>query len=507
MSKKVSILLIVLATIGAGWMGVGAYSWLIRSDNPSVVQVSPPAETPSQTTDSDDPPEPLEAAVRARTDPPEVMPEPTIATPKPDQREPQGSRTHSSRYQEKMPLGAKRASLLLDTPLDWLRQYLKSVPSVESLGIQPGALTPEAIDILADSGNVEEIEVSFVHLLSDEATEALPRLRGVRRLSISTNHPFSSRSGPVEEELNPYIAAFLSMPDMRSLSIDGTINDELLRTISELDQLETLRLDNNNDLRRHDKITTAGIMHLSRLSGLKELVMINFTVGRHRINLDRLADLLSGFPGLERLSLSGWTVADKHLTPCSSVLSRLSYLNLNNTDITDGFYRNIDATWMLEELSAPGVGDKGLHAVASAPNLNRLSVGKRVTDIGIKSVAENAHGLEALNIGYAAITDESLIALQECHSLQELGVRFTPNITANGLKQLCEARQLGALDTSGNNFVTRLFVEEVLAVTPSLETWIHYPYSVLTNGARQDLMSAFPDVTITPFPLTSQWYR
>ncbi|MEZ5991639.1 MAG: hypothetical protein R3E76_04740 [Planctomycetota bacterium] len=466
-------------------------------------------ESPSQVDKSNDPVDnhgPLEpgpAAESASTDSNSIRPPLPVVDPS-DAPKPQAE---AVRYQEKMQLGAARASLLLETPLEWLQQYLRSVASVDSLGVQPGALTPEAVDVIAESGNVKHMDFSAVHLMSNEASSALSRLSEVESIGISTNRPYSSNSGPVEEELNPFIQPLLSMPDLKTLSIGGAINDELLRMISELGRLETLRLENNNDLRRYDKITTAGIMYLSRLSGLKELVMINFTVGRHRIDLDRLTDLLYGFPGLERLSLAGWTMADKHLAPCSFVLCRLSYLNLNNTDITDGFYRNIDATWMLEELSAPGIGDKGLQAVASAPNLKRLSAGERVTDVGVEFLAENAHGLEALCIERAAITDDSLIALQQCQSLRELSVRFTANITLAGLKQLCEARQLEILDTSGNKFVTRTVVEELLSVSPSLKTLIHYPYSVLTNGDRQKLMSDFPEVTIAPFPLTSQWYR
>lgn len=507
MSGKVSIVLIALAVVGACWMGVAAYLSSTRPDGTTAYIPLPP-ESPVGSTGPDvNDAEPLDSDMRARIAPTEVAPAPKTTTPQPDNHPPAASQAALPSYQKKMQLSAKRASFWPDTPLEWLQQYLKSVPSVESLAVHPSALTPESIDLIAGSGNVKELTVGVVHLLSDEAAKALPRLTGVESVSIGTNQPYSSNSGPVEEELNPFIQPFFSMPDLKALSIGGTINDELLRSISELGQLETLRLDNNNDLRRHDKITTAGILHLSRLSGLRELVMINFTVGRHRIDLDRLTDLLSGFPGLERLSLSGWTVADKHLALCSSVLCRLSHLDLSGTGITDGFYRNIDATWMLEELSAPGIGDQGLQAVASAPNLKRLSAGERVTDVGVKSLAENARRLEALSIGHAGITDESLIALQQCQSLKELSVRFTASITATGLKQLCEARQLEILDTSGNNFVTRLFVEELLSVSPSLKTLVHYPYSILTNGDRQKLMSDFPGVTIAPAPLAGQWYQ
>lgn len=513
MNKRVSFSLIVLASLGACWMGIAAYFSLSGHDGETSAQVVPDVvESPGRKVreagnagnQGSNPFTPLQSAPNDTS--PQVD-EPTKPVPNPHGDDAPETEAVVPRYQKKMQLGATSASLFRDTPLEWLRQYLKSVPSIDLLGVAPDALTPEVIDILAESGNIEGISVGAVHLLSDEAAKALPRLTGVRGLSISTNLPYRSNSGPVEEELNPFIESFLAMPDVTALSIGGTINDELLRSVSELGQLLTLRLDNYNDLRRHDKITTAGILHLSRLSGLKELVMINFTVGRHRIDLDRLADLLSGFSGLDRLSLSGWWVTDTHLAPCSSVLCRLSHLDLSNTGITDGFYRTIDATWMLEDLSAPGIGDEGLQALASAPNLKRLSAGERVTDVGIRSLAENAHGLEALNIGHAAITDDSLNALHKCQSLKELGVRFTAGITATGLKQLCEALELEILDTSGNKFVTSLFVEELLSVSPSLKTLIHYPFSILTNGDRQKLMSDFPGLTIAPAPLTGEWYR
>src|SRR5690606_35044476 len=165
-------------------------------------------------------------------------------------------------YARRMRLGSKRSVLTPNIPHDWLRKYLESVDEVEHMFAGGNALTPEMIAILAEAGNVKHMSFGSIHLLSEEAALVLPLLTSVEKITIGTNHPFSSNSGPVEDEFNPLLSPFFLMPGVHTVEISGTINDELLRMVSEQSRITCLRLGNLDDLRREGKITTAGVMHL-----------------------------------------------------------------------------------------------------------------------------------------------------------------------------------------------------------------------------------------------------
>lgn len=433
----------------------------------------------------------------------------TIAAAPVEANVPAESKGSVEPFQQTMPLGSSHCSLRHPPSLEWFIRYLSSVGTVESM--QGGeALTPEMIEAIRERRNVKHIAFGpGLHAMPNASRHLLRQLEGVESVEVATTRPFASNSGPVEDEFNEYVGALLAMPDLASLSLVGTVNDELLRMISEKSKLRTLRLCNNNDLRRFDRITTVGLLHLGRLSGLIELVMIDFTVGRHQIDLAQLASLLSGFSALERLSLSGWFIKDEHLASSAALLSRLKYLNLNGTLITNEFLSLIDSTWQLEELSVLGVAltSEGYAALAPASRLRRLCAGQSLTDDALVGLLSAGILLEHLDASGSMLTDSGLAHLEQCATIRGIALRGCKGVSRLGVLSLLLGSRIQQADLSLCKCVDRSLIDELSTSAPNMKELSVYGCPGLSKSDRSELSSRQGDLVIHLSPIVDQWSR
>lgn len=374
-------------------------------------------------------------------------------------------------YGGSMRRGSTRLALRRHVPMEWIRQCLESVDEVVLLTAVGDLLTPELIELIAETRNVRNIR--FGGELSDEAAAMLNQLYGVEGLEMHSPLPYGSHSPPTEEEYNSTVEAFLRMPDLVSFETPSvfTVNDDFLARIARAGHLSRLVLRNYPDLRRANLITTDGIKHLSHLKNLRELELKDFALPGHRIDLDQLGELLAAFPVLERLSLAGWQISDRHLKNGVATLKRLTALNVRGTLLGDEFYGRIGSDWRLQELYASdGIGDAGLSALSALGNLSRLDVmGASITDSGLTSLSATASRLGAVNVSYCeALTDAGLSHLASLPLLRELQLSGLHSLSEEAVLHAAGACNLRLLAVAELRFVTPAFVNRVATVAPEL---------------------------------------
>ncbi len=163
----------------------------------------------------------------------------------------------------------------------------------------------------------------------------------------------------------------------------NSLTDAGLAALEPLRELEALSVDGYGT-----RITTAGLVHLGRLTRLRSV-----RLGESRVDsLDPLIPLA----GLEHLDLSGSKVDDAGLAAIGS-LPRLKDLELMETPVTDAGLASLRDCANLKEISLDGtrVGNEGLIMLArKMPSLESIGVRRTlVTPEGVKAAEAVRPGL------------------------------------------------------------------------------------------------------------------
>jgi hypothetical protein len=177
---------------------------------------------------------------------------------------------------------------------------------------------------------------------------------------------------------------------------------------------------------------------LKDIGGLKRVTLRDTAV-----TADGLAQL-EQCKDLQSLSIEGEKVTAKHLKAIAT-LKGLRELRMRPTDFTDADLEQLAGLENLEQLSIGGkVGDKGVATLAKFMRLRVLEFsGAPITEGVLRqlSVLEN---LERLRADSPDVTDAAVKQLKEFKKLRHLSL-VSPDLTDAGLKRLAELKSLESI--------------------------------------------------------------
>ncbi len=164
------------------------------------------------------------------------------------------------------------------------------------------------------------------------------------------------------------------------------------------------QLDQLNRLHCGTKVTKAGLEHLRELHQLRNLnLWSNRVVGTAWEHITALAEL-------EELDLYCADVGDAEVERLDATMTRLRFLGLGGTKVTDAGLRHLDRLTRLEELrlNDTQIGDAGVEHLKGLKQLKRLSLqGTRITDGSLRHLASLKHlvrlELQETNLSAAAV--------------------------------------------------------------------------------------------------------
>ncbi len=428
---------------------------------------------------------------RKDTEPPEVEPEPKVES--------------DNHYGTGMTRGAKRLALTKPVPLDWIRQCLAATDVIDGFTIDCSLLTPEILELIGQAGIVQEITFVNAAAIGPEAGAALGKLAGVASVALDTPMPvLTTNSTATEADFTRVAELFLAMPDVKRFQSHGEVcvTDGLLSVVGRFGHLRRLSLRNYPDLRRANQITTNGLLELGQLTQLEELILSNFTIDRHKIDLSQLATLLNRLPNLKKLSLSGWSIQDTHLQNCVDSLRGLHSLNVRNTLLTARFFVQINDTWRLEELVTNDAFDSdAAGSVAQVPNLKMLDIASsKIDDVGLSKLGQ-AGGLIRLNLrACSRISDGGLLALQPLSQLLGLHVSGNSNLTPGALRRAVQYHKLRELGVSDFASIDAGYLGSLISECPSLEVLFVWRCKLLDKQAIESLSASYPSVAFRRVP-------
>jgi hypothetical protein len=232
-------------------------------------------------------------------------------------------------------------------------------------------------------------------------------------------------------------------------------------------------------------LTTKGagddcMTHISRLTGLKELILQDTGITNEGLRL------LNRLKSLERLSFASKQLDDSGMAHIAELKS-LKGLRFYSEKVTNDGLSHLSKLTLLEELfpsSRGGVDDEGLVHLTKLPALRYLllAIGDftenglvhlkdipslRKLDVGcIEFSSEGlAHisripGLEDLTISHTVLSNEDLIPLKSMSSLKRLRLQqewqqMGPDFTDEGLAHLSEVKSLESLLLYYGNFTDK----------------------------------------------------
>jgi hypothetical protein len=158
---------------------------------------------------------------------------------------------------------------------------------------------------------------------------------------------------------------------------------------------------------------------------------------------------ISGLSRMQYLHLNGTTLTDDSAASLSR-LAELRQLSLWRTRITDAGVANIRGLSKLEylHLGGPGITDEGMRIVGSFPSLTRLLIyDSPVSDAGIRHL-RNLTALRELRLVGTQITDRALAELDAFPELTYLQLRDT-RATDAGIPNFTDIAKSDALDVTG----------------------------------------------------------
>ncbi len=354
--------------------------------------------------------------------------------------------------------------------------FLKKLKTLKRFSIHGNPQISEIhLDHLADFENLEELNLGrspninkqsilfFTHLerikalylydcenLDDSCLELICRNSGLTTLSLRGCKQISDRG-------------FVGISKLSSLEWlhlgDTLISDGTLKSVGQLSQLATLKLDDCKG------ITDTGLSYVSSLLNLKNLSIMNCT----KINGSGFLPL-SSLPKLNAFSLYGVSLSNQGLENYSKLpfSSKINSLSLDGNEQITG---------------------QGLVALENFPELTELKLSnmKSLRDIDLSRISK-LQKLTRLDISHnEQLSDSCLIHLSNMVSLTELTIESCTKITGAGfsyLKNLPSLQKISfnraSLDDQGLNNLSKLSVFSEKAE----ELDLSYNDSITDDGLR-----------------------
>lgn len=167
---------------------------------------------------------------------------------------------------------------------------------------------------------------------------------------------------------------------------------------------------------------------------------------------DKGLEAISKIPNLEVLVLSGnENITDEGLKSLSR-LSKLRFLNLDKTNISNtglSYLLQNKALATLTVVKCKRVGDPGMQFLKQLPALKRLNVGETsITDAGVEQIIDSGK-IEHLSVANCLITDRGLDSIMQCSSIKKLFLDNCKRISIAGIKKVSAMPNLKRLCLKG----------------------------------------------------------
>ena len=333
--------------------------------------------------------------------------------------------------------------------------------------------------------------------LSDAVIPTINRLRRLKTLNLGfTNVSDKGLSA-------------LSLPQLESLILDGTLVEDIARSFPifaglhslglrhiPLNRRDLTRIQKESELRRiwlgdtgiddanvqqlsefnllevdlsGTRVTDIGLSYISRSRNLESLLLDRTKVSDVGLNklgkLSRLrilslnntaisgqfGSLLSRLPSLNYIDVSDTKVGDC-LASALSQHPEIETVIARNTSISSRGLTQFRGEKMRElDLSGANVDDAGLQNWIPPADLETLKLAETgIRGYGFKSISSNKK-LSTLAFGYSQVDDESAQALMNIVSLRELGATGVSGFTDKGLGYLKNLTSIHTLELAGTS--------------------------------------------------------
>lgn len=288
--------------------------------------------------------------------------------------------------------------------LEWLSLYwtqvdgsglihLKNLTSLKNLSLSKTLISDASLVHLKDMTWLKGLELYDTEIGDD----GLAYLRGLTSLEklILGNIDRDSGISPITDAGLVHLS---KLTELKQIGLYRTcITDDGLKHLSGLTNLEVLNLNRT-------QITGEGFAFLNKLSPVRGLELRDVA-----LTGTGLANLKPWSNTLENLVLEGVKLNDADLVHLTD-LKALKYINLRNTPITDAGIVHIGNIKSLETLSfdRTKITDEGLMGLKDLPNLKRINVtGTLVTNTGLESFkqASASKSIEA-NISFRLMSSK-----------------------------------------------------------------------------------------------------
>jgi internalin A len=328
--------------------------------------------------------------------------------------------------------------------------HLARLTEVRKLQLIGDLITDELLAPFRALTLVEEFSVMADHQVSDTGLAALAGWRGLTRLFLSAER----RPAGAPRLTGAGLVHISRLPGLKHVHLTGAgFGDAAIEHLGTPPGLEFLSLEETS-------VTDAGLGPLARLTNLEMLDLSGTQVrGPGLANLPRT--------GLESLNLNESLVTDAGLAALRG--SEIKFLYLNATNVTDGGLGALAGLPKLYsvELNATAVTDAGLEHLAAAKSLSTIDLaGTAVAGPGLAHLAR-LPGLTNLNLSDTAIGDAALAGLATYPKLTVLDVERTA-ITDAGLDGLRGSPTLAYLRARGTD-LTAAGVARFKAARPKVD--------------------------------------
>lgn len=302
---------------------------------------------------------------------------------------------------------------LLDPLLGSLRgedlaEALQELPSLRSLELDSGLVSPGVIERLAGSLTLWSLHINASYSPSQAPLREFEGFTELHELSLrqAVLEPPLWRAGGLSRELFALDLSWATAPVSRL--VEGWMSPDIGPVLEGLSGLRSL-----------SRLSLQGL----RLSfdELRQLKVLRDCTGLRELNLSAIEALrgltfLSHGSGLERLELSHCVALEDEALADLSEQSELRELDLN---------------------CAAKIGDEGIRALRRLPSLRRLELVRleRLTSAGFAALAELV-SLEELDLEHCTgLADADLEALAQLPNLRRLKVAVCPKLTAAGIRK------------------------------------------------------------------------
>lgn len=273
--------------------------------------------------------------------------------------------------------------------------------------------------------------------VTDRALEKIVHFQSLEELQLTSTRITSKG-----------LAQLRRLPQLKSLTLPESTNDDGLKEVGTLTGLESLSMMGGfrapgTRPKLWGPLTSAGWTNLGNLKELKELYLGQLPIGDDEIAF------VENLIRLRRLEIPNASVADAGLRHLQR-LQQLEYLNLMNNCITGTGFAELDSLVQLQRLDLGGtpLSDQGLEFIATYENLSMLNLCRtKITDDGLTSL-KRLPKLTWLILSGTAVTDDGLASIKELKRLINLDVSRTA-VTDAGVQHLELMANLGWLDPTG----------------------------------------------------------